>query len=161
MLVASITRQIQSGTLPQSQKKHNKQYMAKITITFDDSKPEIVALFGANAVNAVLAQALGYMTMVEKTPEELPAKVDVQVVDQSTGETVTVQEYPAGTEMYKPNPETKTQFVARKTISDSLVPYLLQSFKQKIQEVKQTELANEIKQAQSVLESTATVEIIE
>lgn len=59
------------------------------------------------------ADRRGYQPMVVIPEAELPAKVDVVVPDPVTGEDITVQEYPEGTELYKANPETREEFLKK------------------------------------------------
>lgn len=123
--------------------------MSKVTITIDDTNPAIVAAFGANSLETI-ADEFGYMQMVEKIPEELPAKI----LNEETG----VEEYPEGTELYKSNPQSKAEFVARKILEDNIIPRLLTSFKQRRENEKRAEVQAELTQAHNILASTAVIE---
>lgn len=56
----------------------------------------------------------GYQTVVPLTEAELPAKVEKTYENPITKETETVMDYPDGTVFTKPNPETRTAFLAKR-----------------------------------------------
>lgn len=96
--------------------------MAKVTITIDDTNEGIVAAFGPDSLN-VIADAMGYSPLVPKTEAELPEKVEtVQMVD---GEETRPMVYPEGTEMDKPNPMSKAEFVGTRILENRIIPALL------------------------------------
>lgn len=123
--------------------------MSKVTITIDDTNPALVAAFGENSLETI-ADEIGYMEMVEKSESELPEKVFNPATD--------LPEYPDGTEMYKPNPQTKAEFVGRKILEDNIIPRLLTGFSAKKQNEKAEEARIQIKQAEDILSSVAIIE---
>lgn len=130
--------------------------MSKVTITIDDAKPELVAAFGADALNTI-ADEFGYMEMVEKTAEELPPMEDVTITDPGTGEPVTVQKYQEGTEMFKPNPQTRAEFVAQRMLTQHIVPALVRNLGDRKRKEALAQVESEVKQAAEVIKSVAEV----
>ena len=128
--------------------------MAKVTITIDDANPAIVAAFGADALTTS-ANDLGYMEMVEKSPEELPEKVETQI--EMDGETITKLDYPEGTEFYKPNPHTRADFVAQKMLRDQIIPVLVRNLRTRKEAEARATVDAELKQAQDIIEQAAEV----
>ena len=128
--------------------------MAKVTITIDDANPAIVAAFGADSLTTS-ANDLGYMEMVEKSPEELPEKVETQI--EMDGETITKLDYPEGTEFYKPNPHTRADFVAQKMLRDQIIPVLVRNLRTRKEAEARATVDAELKQAQDIIEQAAEV----
>ena len=127
--------------------------MSKITITIDDANPAIVAAFGADSLIKI-ADQLGYMEKVEKTEEELPAKVEV-VVD---GETIL--QYPEGTEMYKDNPQTRGTFIAEIILKDKIIPTLLASYENELRRQSNEENQAKMTNAKEVIKSATEIVIV-
>jgi len=126
--------------------------MSKVTITIDDTNSALVAAFGENSLETI-ADQMGYMTEVEKNESELPKKIKINAPDG-----IEYFGYPEGTEMYKPNPQSKAQFVAEKILVENIVPRLLAGFSAKKQAEKNEEARIEVKQAEEILTSVAIVE---
>lgn len=133
----------------------NNNFMAKVTITIDDTNPAIVAMFGANSLNTI-ADSMGYTDMVEKTIDELPAKVDIQTTDPD-GNPITIQDYPVGTEMFKPNPLTKGEYVAGVILKKHIVPALLASFEKQQTAAALAQVETAIEQAKTAVANAAEV----
>lgn len=125
--------------------------MSKVTITIDDTNPALVAAFGENSLETI-ADEFGYMTMVEKTAEELPEKV----LDEETQTEI----YPEGTELYKPNPQSKAAFVAEKILTENIVPRLLVGFKNRKQVEANQSVDIAVKQAEALVASVAVIEVL-
>jgi hypothetical protein len=125
--------------------------MSKVTITIDDSNPALVAAFGENSLE-IIADDLGYMTQVEKDPSELPEKVTT-----TTPDGFEYLDYPAGTELYKPNPQTKAAFVGERILKENIVPRLLQGFGRRKESEALETVRSEVKQAEALLASVAEI----
>ena len=130
--------------------------MAKVTITIDDANPEIVAVFGPNSLNNIADRVYGYMELVEKTEDELPEKVEKETVNPD-GETVTVMEYPEGTEMYKPNPDSRAVHVGKTVLKEDILPSLLRDFSQQVKKGALADAEVQIDQAKDVLFNAAEI----
>ena len=130
--------------------------MSKVTITIDDSNAAITAAFGANSLDSI-ADQFGYMEMVEKDENELPAKVKVE--KELNGETFTVEVYPEGTEMFKVNPHSRTEFVAQVMLERHIVPALINNLHKDKQAQALAAIETEMKTAATVLESAAEITV--
>jgi hypothetical protein len=134
--------------------------MAKVTITIDDTDSRLVAAFGEGTLETI-ANENGYMTMVEKTEEELPSKVEVtkNEIDPITGESseVIVMEYPEGTEMYKPNPQTTGDYVGQLVLSDLIAPFLLKGLNERSRKMAMEQVDAQIEGAKGLLKQVAEV----
>lgn len=129
--------------------------MAKVTITIDDTNPAITAAFGANALENIAA-GMGYMSMVEKTEEELPAKIEVKKTDEN-GDSYSEFHYPEGTEMYKPNPETTGHFVGRTILKEDIAPALLRTYSKRTKAEAMQNAETQIKTANETVVDNATI----
>lgn len=131
--------------------------MAKVTITIDDTNPTLVAAFGENALEAIADGEMGYQSMVEVLESELPAKIEVELIDKVTGEPYTKMDYPEGTELYKPNPQSKADFVAFKILTENIAPRLVQGLAVRKRAEAALKADKEIKQAEQIVVSVAEV----
>lgn len=107
----------------------------KVTIVFDDTKPEIVSALGEN-IGDSLAEDLGYPVEVHNPdyvpavgPENIvdPAWVQPENYDPSVDEPDTIpnpDHVPAVGTPIIPNPETKGEYVGRVVLKDAIIPYL-------------------------------------
>ncbi len=127
--------------------------MSKVTITIDDTNPALVAAFGANSLE-LIADEIGYMEMVAKAEKELPLKIPYTAEDGTE-----YMDYPEGTEMYKINPQSKAEFVARKILEDNIIPRLLSGFSSRKRNEKLEEAKNEVQQAELLLNSVSVIEV--
>lgn len=133
--------------------------MAKVTITIDDTNPAIVAAFGANALHTIADQEFAYKEVVQKTEAELPDKIEVTRNEGIEGEPVTVLEYPEGTVLTKPNPDSRGQHIGKTILKENIIPRLLQGFRKRRQAEKATEVENEMATAAQVLEAAAEIKV--
>ena len=133
--------------------------MSKVTITIDDSNPTLVSVFGSNTIDTI-ADEFGYMTMVEKSVEELPEKVEFIYTNPISGEVITDMVYPEGTEFYKENPESKAEFVGRIVLRDSIVPKLLSGFETRTKYTAVSNAEAAIKEAHNLVVSIAEISVI-
>lgn len=133
--------------------------MSKVTIAIDDTNPALVAAFGENSLSTI-ADEFGYMEMVEKEESELPAKEPYTFTDPATGEEITSERYPEGTEMYKPNPESRANFVGRKMLENEIVPALIRGLSDRKRKEALANVDQEIEQAKDVLKNVAVVETV-
>jgi len=129
----------------------------KVTITFDDTNPTIVAALGKD-VGILLAEQKGYQTKVHNT-EYVPA-VGSETIDDETKEPTETED---GKKVYPqiPNPdyvaakgettidntETRAKFIGRKTLEDAILPYLTQGMAR----AAQKEATDKVTQINTVL----------
>jgi hypothetical protein len=144
--------------------------MAKVTISLDDSRPEIIALFGENALETV-ADDMGYMTTVPN-PDYVPAQgnetmqdPDWVMPDDFEPLTDTIPQIPNPNyvaqvgEATMPNPISKADFVARQILRNRIIPALIERFEQRRKREADALLKAQITQVATVLESVAEVSV--
>lgn len=142
--------------------------MAKVTISLDDSRPEIIALFGENALETV-ADDMGYMATVPN-PDHVPGVGSETIqdpewerpedFDELTGETPMVPNpdyVPAVGEPTMPNPMTKAQYVAGQILRNRIIPALTERFEQRRKREAERQIKEQVAQVAQVLESVAEV----
>ena len=125
----------------------------KVTISIDDTNPMIVAAFGADSINTI-ADSMGYMDDVYKDASELPAMVDSGKVDLIGNP---IMEYPEGTVLTKPNPQTRAQFVGATILKNRIVPALIERFAQIRRDAANKEIEAEIEEAKTIVTQAAEV----
>lgn len=129
--------------------------MSKVTITIDDTNSTLVAAFGENALEVIADGEMGYQSMVEIPESELPEKVEVEITAESTGETIKSLQYPEGTELYKPNPQSKADFVAMKILTENIAPRLVSGLAVRKRAEAAAKAEVEIKQAEAIVVTVA------
>lgn len=142
--------------------------MSKVTISLDDSRPEIIALFGENALSTV-ADDMGYMVTVSN-PDHVPAQGGETIADptwerpedfdEMTGEVPQVPNpdyVPAVGEPTMPNPITRPEFVAGQILRNRIVPALIERFEQRRKREAERLIKEQVAQVADVLASVAEV----
>lgn len=144
--------------------------MAKVTITFDDTNPAIVALFGEGAI-ATLADDFGYVETVHN-PDYIGAIGSPQIPDlswtpgegedESDRPIIDNPDYvPAVGESTIPNPVTRAQYVADVINTQVIVPAMLSKFEVRRKQEKEAEAMAQVAAAKTTLAAAAEITITE